>query len=350
MKIFVPGRLCLFGEHSDWAGGYRRQNPQLEMGYTLLVGTNQGLYADVKSHPNQLILHACLSEGIRKTQVLPMDQGVLLEEAQKGEFFSYAAGVAYQFMTYFQVGGLEIDNYLTNLPIKKGLSSSAAICVLVARAFNQVYNLKMTVRGEMEFAYLGEITTPSRCGRMDQACAWGDRPTAMIFDGDRVDITTLSVPQDLFLVIVDLGASKNTPAILKSLNECYPFALHEMKVNVQRYLGTISYEITQQAINALQAGNAEQIGSLMKQAQAEFDKYLIPVCPEHLAAPKLHKLLIYELIQPLIFGGKGVGSQGDGTAQFIAKDKDSQQKLIKIIERDFPGMHCLELTIYAEKN
>ncbi|MCB0002160.1 MAG: GHMP kinase, partial [Anaerolineae bacterium] len=24
MKIFVPGRICLFGEHSDWAGGYRR--------------------------------------------------------------------------------------------------------------------------------------------------------------------------------------------------------------------------------------------------------------------------------------------------------------------------------------
>ncbi|MCB0232804.1 MAG: GHMP kinase, partial [Anaerolineae bacterium] len=26
MKIFVPGRICLFGEHSDWAGGYRRIN------------------------------------------------------------------------------------------------------------------------------------------------------------------------------------------------------------------------------------------------------------------------------------------------------------------------------------
>jgi galactokinase len=23
MKLFVPGRICLFGEHSDWAGGYR---------------------------------------------------------------------------------------------------------------------------------------------------------------------------------------------------------------------------------------------------------------------------------------------------------------------------------------
>ncbi|MBD0346877.1 MAG: hypothetical protein ICV63_19035, partial [Coleofasciculus sp. Co-bin14] len=30
MKIFVPGRLCLFGEHSDWAGGYRRINAELE--------------------------------------------------------------------------------------------------------------------------------------------------------------------------------------------------------------------------------------------------------------------------------------------------------------------------------
>jgi len=26
MKLFVPGRICLFGEHSDWAGGYLRIN------------------------------------------------------------------------------------------------------------------------------------------------------------------------------------------------------------------------------------------------------------------------------------------------------------------------------------
>ncbi|MEC8840337.1 MAG: galactokinase family protein, partial [Candidatus Poribacteria bacterium] len=29
VKIFVPGRICLFGEHSDWAGGYRRVNADL---------------------------------------------------------------------------------------------------------------------------------------------------------------------------------------------------------------------------------------------------------------------------------------------------------------------------------
>lgn len=43
------------------------------------------------------------------------------------------------------------------LALIPGFSSSAAVTVLVARAFNRVYDLKLTVRGEMELAYLGEI-------------------------------------------------------------------------------------------------------------------------------------------------------------------------------------------------
>jgi galactokinase len=352
MKIFVPGRLCIFGEHSDWAGGYRHLNPELEIGYTLLVGTNQGLYAQVKPHPNQLILSTSLGDGTRKSLTLPMEAQALLAEARKGGFFSYAAGVAYQFLvgTHNCTGGIEIDNYLTDLPIQKGLSSSAAICVLVARALNLVYELNMSIQEEMEFAYLGEITTPSRCGRMDQACAYGNRPIAMIFDGTHTDIIELSVPKDLFFVIVDLGASKNTQVILRKLNQCYPFATNTVQASVQKYLGSISYQITQAAIDALQTGDAEQIGTLMRQAQVEFDKHLIPACPEELTAPILHQLLNYKPIQPYILGGKGVGSQGDGTAQFIVQGKENQQKVIEIIERDFPQMQCLKLTIYAEKS
>lgn len=350
MKIFVPGRLCLFGEHSDWAGGYRRINPNLEKGYALLVGTNQGLYADVKPHPTHLIVRASLSDGYHQTLSLPMERQVLLAEAEKGGFFSYAAGVAYQFLTHYRVGGLEIDNYLTDLPIQKGLSSSAAICVLIARAFNRIYDLKMTVRGEMEFAYLGEITTPSRCGRMDQACAYGSHPVLMVFDGDRIDVIELNITQNLFFVIVDLGASKNTQEILSNLNQCYPFPTSEVQHNVQKYLGSISAQITQAAADALQKGNREEIGALMKKAQAEFDQYLIPACPSQLTAPVLHKLLNYQPIQPYILGGKGVGSQGDGTAQFIVKDEESQQEVINIIERDCPQMRCLKLAIKNNLN
>lgn len=349
MEIFVPGRLCLFGEHSDWAGGYRRVNPKLGKGLTLMVGINQGLYAEVAPHPEQLILR--VSQGKRTPQILnlPMSRQTLLAVAHKGGFFSYAAGVAYQILTHFNVGGLEINNYLTDLPIQKGLSSSAAICVLVARAFNQIYDLKMSVRGEMEFAYLGEIITPSPCGRMDQACAYGSSPIAMIFDGEYVDVLELKVPQDLFFAIVDLGAQKNTQKILSRLNDCYPIAKNKVQADVQKYLGSISHKITQAAVDALQQGDAEKIGDLMQKAQESFDKYLIPACSEELTAPRLHELLKYKPIQSYIWGGKGVGSQGDGAAQFVAKDEESQQKLIEIIERDFPHMQCLKLTIHGEQ-
>ena len=65
--------------------------------------------------------------------------------------------------------------------------------MLAARAFNRVYDLKLSVRGEMDLAYHGEITTPSQCGRMDQCCAFGARPVLMTFDGDRLDCDELSL-------------------------------------------------------------------------------------------------------------------------------------------------------------
>jgi galactokinase len=346
MKTFVPGRLCLFGEHSDWSGGYRSINPALQKGYTLSVGTNQGIYAEVKPHPTHLILHSSLTDGTRKELLqIPMERELLWAEAKKGSFFSYAAGVAYQALTLYQVQGLEIDNYQTDLPIQKGLASSAAISVLVARAFNQLYELKLTRRGEMELAYQGEITTPSRCGRLDQSCAYGNQPVMMVFDGQHINIVELKSPSDLFFVIVDLAASKNTHEILSILNQCYPFATNEIKQNVHKYLGDISARITQEAAIALEQGDAAFIGALMNQAQIEFDRHLIRACPSQLTAPILHSVLKHPPLQNVILGGKGVGSQGDGTAQFIVKNQDSQQRVIEIINRDFPQMQCLKLVI-----
>ena len=64
----------------------------------------------------------------------------------------------------------------------------------------------------------------------------------------------------------------------------------------------------------------------MVKAQARFDRYAMPACPEELTAPVLHRVLEYEPLQPHIWGGKGVGSQGDGTAQFLARSEADQKK------------------------
>jgi len=82
----------------------------------------------------------------------------------------------------------------------------------------------------------------------------------------------------------------------------------------------------------------------MVEAQEFFDRYAIPACPEELTAPVLHRVLSYEPLKPHIWGGKGVGSQGDGTAQFIARSEADQQAVIEIIERDLK-MPCLKLTL-----
>ena len=50
-QVFVPGRVCLFGEHSDWAGGdEKKSNPSIAPGRTIVVGTNQGIHASCTAH------------------------------------------------------------------------------------------------------------------------------------------------------------------------------------------------------------------------------------------------------------------------------------------------------------
>jgi UTP-glucose-1-phosphate uridylyltransferase/mevalonate kinase len=239
---------------------------------------------------------------------------------------------------------LVIDNYRTDLPIKKGLSSSAAVCVLAVRAFNRVYDLKMTVRGEMEHAYQGEITTPSRCGRMDQGCAFGSRPVLMVFDGDRLDTRELQAGRDMHLVIVDLKAKKDTVQILNRLNRAYPVPANEAEKGVHALLGSINKKVVHKAIDGLEKGDAAAVGRLMVDAQRNFDRYATPICPEELTAPVLHRVLGHAPLAPHIYGGKGVGSQGDGTAQFLAKDAQAQDEVIRIIERDL-GLPCYKLDI-----
>jgi len=345
VKLFVPGRICLLGEHSDWAGGYRRINADIEKGYALISGTNQGLYAEVEAHSNALVLSSTMPDGkVLGPYEIPMRADTLLEEAQKGGFFSYAAGVAYQVLTNYHVRGLVINNYHTDLPIKKGLSSSAAICVLTARAFNRVYDLKLTVRGEMELAYMGEITTPSRCGRMDQGCAFGSRPVLRTFDGDRRDTREIQVKNDFYLVVVDLQSHKDTMEILNRLNRCFPIAENETERNVQELLGSMNKDTVHRAIEALENGDPAALGAVMMEAQSNFDHYATPVCPEELTAPTLHKVLNHPPIREHVWGGKGVGSQGDGTAQFLARSEADQDTVIEILERDF-HMPALKLTL-----
>jgi len=340
--LFVPGRLCLFGEHSDWAGMYRTVNSRIVRGSAIVTGTEQGIYAAAE-RAEKFIMDASPSMPEEACWECEMDTAKLLETAQQGGYFSYVAGVASYINDNYSVGGVRITILKRDLPIKSGLSSSAAICVLVARAFNQLYGLRMNIRGEMQAAFRGEQRTPSRCGRLDQACAYGTRPVLMAFDGTEIESRALRAGATLHWVIANLMASKNTIRILSDLNKAYPFAENEREIRVQEALGPDNREIVTRAVKYLEAGDASSLGRLMDEAQALFDEKVAPASPE-LKAPVLHSLLRDEKIRTWIHGAKGVGSQGDGTVQFLAKGEREAEMLREYLEQE-KGMPSFQLTI-----
>lgn len=347
MNIFVSGRLCLFGEHSDWAGCFTRMNSELIPGAAIVTGIEQGIFAYVEKN-EKFRFRTVLEDGTKTDwQEYPLSVAVLKKEAQSGGYFSYVAGVAAYMLEYYDVGGISIDCYKVTLPEKKGLSSSAAVCVTVARAFNIIYNLQISARGEMEAAYRGEILTPSRCGRLDQACVYGEKPVLMRFDGDNIDIERLSVGADLYWVFADLKGNKNTKKILSVLNACYPYAQTEIAKNVQEALGIRNQIIISEVAKAMKEGNAKKIGRLMDEAQSIFDSMIAPACPLELASPILHKVINDSFVRKYALGAKGVGSHGDGTVQMICESSNEQEKLVEYLNRDL-GLEAYPFTIKVQ--
>lgn len=342
--LFVPGRLCLFGEHTDWAGKYRAMNAEIEPGLSIVTGIEQGIEAEVeKSSIFEMYSDAPEIKEVWQDFSCRMSDNELKKVAKSGSFFCYCAGVASYMLEWYKVGGVKITIKKMTLPMKSGLSSSAAICVLVARAFNTVYGLNLNTMGEMNIAYVGELRTSSRCGRLDQACAFGVKPNLMTFDGDEIEVKSINVKKHLYWVFADLCAKKDTIKILRQLNKGFPFAATEAEKREQDALGKKNHAIIHRAIEYMATGNAEALGHLMTEAQQLFDRDIAPMCPDELASPKLHQVLKDPNIQPLVYGGKGVGSQGDGSIQFLAKDENTQEQLLEYLTKE--GMKPYKLTL-----
>ena len=343
LKLFVPGRLCLFGEHTDWAGHYRTMNADIMPGASIVTGIEQGIYAEVeRSTIFEMHSDAPAMADVWRDFSCRMSEKELKRVAKSGTFFSYCAGVASYMLEWYKVGGVRIRITQMTLPMKSGLSSSAAICVLVARAFNLLYNLNLNTLGEMNIAYVGELRTSSRCGRLDQACAFGVKPNLMTFDGDEIEVKSLNVKKTLYWVFADLCAEKDTIRILSDLNKAYPFATTEEEKNLHKALGEWNHDIVKKAAEYMASGDAESLGKLMTSAEAMFDKYVTPMSPA-LWAPKLHQVLQDPNIQPWIWGGKGVGSHGDGSVQFLARSAEDQQQLIDYLNTQ--GLKAYPLTL-----
>ena len=332
--IFVPGRVCLLGEHSDWAGMREGTHP----GHCIVYGTDCGIHATVTVTSSATIV--VVNDGSKSVFEGPLDVSWLLEVARRGTFYSYICGTAAVMLQHYPPSrdnkGLHVHITRADLPVQKGLSSSAAVCVLIVKAFCLVYGVHVTDAEMIHLAFEGEVQTPSKCGKMDQCVVFGKRCTVMDFDGPTsLQFHDVPIPTgfSFHFVVADLGSHKDTALILSELQHAFDSPCgDEVGDAVKCFLGPVSARMVRRMEDAVKAGDPELVGTLMCEYQGAFSAALVPACPTQLTAPRLNKILLDPRVRELSLGGKGVGSQGDGSVQFVCRNSKQQLALCTVLE------------------
>eukprot|EP01039_Chlorochromonas_danica_P007519 gene7519-8317_t len=326
LEVFVPGRLCILG-----------------------------LYARITSLPSQQRIRFTSStlhdDGKKISFEHTFDLSYFMTSAKEGGYLSYVYGTIAVILlqhpilqTSSSIPGIAIDNYRTTLPMKKGLSSSAAICVLIAKSFNRYYQLGLTKAQIMEIAYQGEMMTPSHCGRMDQCVVMGAGAIGLMeFINEECQLTILINPSPLYFVVVDLLSEKDTVIILRELNACFPFPQNTQQELMHQYVHAIA-KIAMEGKAGIENGEVQVLASAMRKAQEAFDAGALPNCPSQLTAPRLHMLMEDSYLKEHALVVKGVGSQGDGSAQILCANEREQHEVLRYI-KEVHRMEGFPLTI-----
>lgn len=323
IELFIPGRLCIFGEHSDWASEYRVDNKNIEKGYALVATVNQGIYAQVKKCDKLKLFFKNRNINFE----ISLKQ--LSEDKINDEFLSCFIETTKYIVNNYKVSGIDINIVDMDLPIGVGLSSSSAICVLVVKAFNELYNLNLDLKCIMNIAYLSEKNAGFKCGKMDHVVALKRRIIRIIFDSD-MEIMDIKTKKKLYFVLCKIK-EKSTKQILKRLHESYPYIRNKSDKLVQDTFGKYNKEIVLKAIKYIESGNIEELGKLMTISQECFNTNIVSALGDEFREDNLHNIINNKDIKKLILGAKGVGSHGDGAIQFLVENKEKQQKLIEIL-------------------
>ena len=281
--FFSPGRVNLIGEHTDYNGGFVFPCA-LSFGTYLLIAAN-----------NENKINFC-SLNIDATYSLELDQ--LTKPMPDKAWANYPLGVLAQFLKR----GVVIEQgydilFWGNVPAGAGLSSSAAMEVVTAFAFNELLGTgydrtelaKIGQKAEHEFAGV-------MCGIMDQfASAQGKKDHAIYLNCDTLQFDLVPVKLEGIKVVVsnthsphhlDSGAYNDrvrqcqlavqqisTVRPIKNLAELSQTDFEQVEHAItdevaHRRARHVVGEVqrTKDAVEALQHGNIQLFGKLMTQS------------------------------------------------------------------------------------
>ena len=282
--FFSPGRVNLIGEHTDYNGGYVFPCA-LSFGTYLLIGKNEDKVLRFKSL------------NMPEVTELKLDQ--LTTPLPNNHWVNYPLGCIAQFIKK----GINIEQGYDiliwgNVPAGAGLSSSAALEVVTAYAFNELLG---TGFDRTQLALIGQASEHEfagvNCGIMDQfASAQGKADHAIFLNCDTLEFELVPVKLDGIKVVIsnthsphklDSGAYNDRVAQcrlaveqlrtvrpeLKNLAELTEAEFKQIEHAItdpvaHRRARHVVGEVqrTTDAVKALQEGNIELFGKLMCQS------------------------------------------------------------------------------------
>ena len=241
---FSPGRVNLIGEHTDYNGGHVFPCA-LSFGTNLLLAAN-----DQKALRFKSLNMPEIPEIIR----LPLDQ--LLTPLPNNSWVNYPLGCIAQYIKR----GFKLEQGYDiliwgNVPAGAGLSSSAAIEVVTACAFNDIFGAGYD---RTELAKIGQLSEHEfagvNCGIMDQfASAQGKKDHAIYLDCATLDFELVPVKLEGVKVVIS-----NTHSPHKLDSGAYNARVAECKLAVEQ-LRTVRPNL--QALAELSEAEFEEIKS-----------------------------------------------------------------------------------------
>lgn len=280
---YAPGRICLVGEHNDWAGGY-----------ALTVPMDRGVHVQIDEGPFRA--HAWF-EG--------------REHVWSGQG---APGIFNLIPAVFEVLGQPLTGSIGirgDLPAGRGFSSSAAVCVALVRALQP----DVSAPEAAELAYRAERLTGSACGRMDPlACAW-NVPLSLRFHGEAVVVEPIS--GRCALAVGVFPTPRDTRGILTTLSVHHAGDVSLRDWSALARVGAVRGALEGFGVQAMHAATAlrdhdlRAVGGSMNTCQEIYEEELVPEFPE-LRAPGLARA-VRSLRSSGALGAKFTGAGGEGS-------------------------------------
>lgn len=195
MKIFVPGRTEITGNHTDH-----------QLGRVIASGVKLGMHAHCRRTGDNV---ARVKSGNRRPMLVELDS-LEPREAEKGTTAALIRGMAWAMSKRgYKVAGFAAE-VESDLRSGGGLSSSAAFCVLIGRMISELYNWgkidPVTIARCAQEAENLHFGKPS--GLMDQLACAVVKPVYIDFFTDEIIPIDCSFEQmGLVLCLTDTGGS-----------------------------------------------------------------------------------------------------------------------------------------------